>query len=52
MVKDLPFSAGDVGSILGQETKIPNALRQLSPHIAAREVPQGRPSTDNKRKLT
>ena len=31
MVKNLPCNAGDVGSIIGQGTKIPNAARQLSP---------------------
>ena len=30
-VKNPPFNAGDVGSISGQETKIPHAVGQLSP---------------------
>ena len=31
MVKILPCNAGDVGSIPGQGTKIPQAAEQLSP---------------------
>ena len=31
VVQNLPCNAGDVGSILGRETKIPHAARQLSP---------------------
>ena len=35
MVKNLLCSAGDVGLIPGQGTKIPHAEGQLSPHTAA-----------------
>ena len=38
VVKDLPSNAGDLGSIPGQGTKIPNAVRQLSPHGTTREA--------------
>ena len=31
VVKNLPSNAGDVGSIPGLGTKIPHAVRQLSP---------------------
>ena len=31
VVNYLPYNAGDVGSILGQGTKIPHAAGQLSP---------------------
>ena len=31
MVKNLPYNAGDAGSIPGWGTKIPYALEQLSP---------------------
>ena len=52
MVKNLPSSAGDAGSISGRGTKIPHAVGQLSPHAAttehtghswreARELPRG-----------
>ena len=37
MVKNLPFNAGDTGSIPSQRTKVPHATRQLNPHITARE---------------
>ena len=30
MVENLPWGAGDVGSIPGQGTKIPHAMEQLS----------------------
>ena len=33
MIKNLPFSAGDSGSIPGWGTKIPHASGQLSPGI-------------------
>ena len=44
MVKSSPFSAGNVGLIPGQETKIAHAMRQLSPWATSREAqePQGR----------
>ena len=43
MVKNLPFNAGDVGSIPGQGTEISCALEQLSQHTTTRDpVPQGR----------
>ena len=37
VVKNLPSSAGDVGSIPGPGTKIPHAAGQLSPHAATTE---------------
>ena len=36
VVKNLPSSAGDVGSIPDQGTKIPHALGQLSPLTATK----------------
>ena len=38
MVKNLPYNAGDAGSIPGQGTKIPHAAGQLSPHATATEL--------------
>ena len=38
MVKNLPFNAGDVGSVPGRGTKIPHAAGQLSPHAKTAEV--------------
>ena len=37
MVENPPSNAGDSGSILGQGTKIPHAVGQLSPHWATTE---------------
>ena len=37
MVKNLPSNTEDVGLILGQGTKIPHAMRQLSPQAATTE---------------
>ena len=37
MVKSLPCDAGDVGSIPGQRTKIPHAMKQLSPRATTRQ---------------
>ena len=37
MVKNLPCSAGDVGSIPGQRTRVPYATERLSPSTTARE---------------
>ena len=37
-VKNLPYNAGDVGSIPGQGTKIPHAAGQLSPHATTTEL--------------
>ena len=37
MVKKLPCSAGDVGSIPDQGTKIPHTAGQLSPRVTARK---------------
>ena len=37
VIKNLPSSAGDVGSITGQRTKIPHAAGQLSLCATARE---------------
>ena len=34
VVRNLPCNAGDIGSIPGQETKIPHAVDQLRPHNA------------------
>ena len=48
VVKNLPSSAGDMGSISDQGTNIPGAAEQLSPHTTTREptsMPQQRPST-------
>ena len=33
-VKNPPWNAGDMGSIPGQETKIPHVMDQLRPHNA------------------
>lgn len=52
VIKNLPSSAGDVGSITGQRTKIPHAAGQLSLSTATTEpvpskrapVPQQKPS--------
>ena len=38
MVKNPPSNAGDVGSIPGWGTKIPHAVRQLSPWATATEL--------------
>ena len=38
VVKKLPSSAGDAGSILGQGTKIPHAAGQLSPCATTTEL--------------
>ena len=42
VVKNLPCNTGDTGSILGQETEIPQASEQISPRITTTEarVPQ------------
>ena len=52
MVKNLPSSAGDMGLIPGQGTKIPHISGQLSPHTETIEpkcsrahTPQPRPNT-------
>ena len=37
MVKNLSCNAGDMGSILGQGSKIPHAMEQLSPRTATFE---------------
>ena len=37
VVKNLPCSAGDIGSIPAWETRIPHAVEQLSLHTATRE---------------
>jgi len=39
VVKNLPSSAGDMGSNSDWRTKIPHAARQLSQHATAREKP-------------
>ena len=36
-VKNLPWNAGDMGSIPGQGTKTPHATKQLSLHTTTRE---------------
>ena len=38
VVKNLPCSAGNVGSIPGQGTKIPHATGQLSPRATTTEL--------------
>ena len=38
MVNNLPCDAGDVGLIPGQGTKIPHAMKQLSPFITTKET--------------
>ena len=39
VVKNLPFKAGDGGSISSQETKIPHAMGQINPLTTTRELP-------------
>ena len=39
VIENLPSNAGDVGSVLGWETKIPHALEQLNLHATTREKP-------------
>ena len=50
VVKNLPSNGGDAGSIPGQGTKIPHAMRQLSPLAPQLQTrtPQERPSTAKK----
>ena len=38
MVKNLPYNAGDTGSISGRGTKISHAAGQLSPHATTTEL--------------
>ena len=38
LLKNLPYDAGDVGSIPGQGTKIPHAAGQLSLHATTTEL--------------
>ena len=38
VVKNLPYNAGDTGSIPGQGTKIPHAAGQQSPRATATEL--------------
>ena len=38
MVKTPPCNAGDLGSISGRETKIPQAAEQLTPHATTTEA--------------
>ena len=54
VVENPPCNAGDAGLIPGQETKIPHAAEQLSPHTTTKEsmghkegshMPQLRPDT-------
>ena len=42
VVKNLPYNAGDMGSIPGQGTKIPHVVGQLSPRTTTIEL--ARPS--------
>ena len=56
VVKNLPYNAGDVGSIPGWGTKIPHAVEQLSLRATATEghmthlhVPTERPHTMQRR---
>ena len=37
VVKNLPLNAGNIGSILGQGTKIPHAAEQISLSATTRE---------------
>ena len=37
VVKNVPCGTGDMGSVPGQETKIPQASKKLSPQITTRE---------------
>ena len=43
MVKNLPVTAGDMGSIPGQGTKVPHAVGQLRPSTATTELTHPRP---------
>ena len=45
MVKNPPSNAGDVDSILDQETEIPQATGQLSPHTTTTEPARSRACT-------
>ena len=47
VVKDPPSNAGDVDSVPGQETKIPHAAGQLSPHAATTEPACSRAACHN-----
>ena len=49
---NLPASAEDVDLIHGQTTKIPHAVKQLSPHTTTREKPttKNQHSQTNKKK--
>ena len=38
VVRNSPSNAGDVGSILGQGTKIPHAVGQLTPYATTTEL--------------
>ena len=38
MVKNLPSSAGDGVSILGQAAKVPHAAQQLKGHVQQKEL--------------
>ena len=38
MAKNLPYNAGDGGSIPGQGTKIPHATGKLSPRVTTTEL--------------
>ena len=45
VVKNLPSSAGDIGSIPGQGTKIPQGAEQLGPLTATTEPTHSRGTT-------
>ena len=45
VTKNLPYNAGDAGSIPGQGTKIPHAAGQLSPRATTTELAHSGPCT-------
>ena len=57
VVKNLPPNAGDMGLIPGQETNIPHAMGQVSPHAttagsmySGAHAPQQRPNATKRKK--
>ena len=57
VVKNLPPNAGDMGLIPGQETNIPHAVGQVSPHAttagpmySGAHAPQQRPNATKRKK--
>ena len=53
MVKNLLPNAGDIYSICGQETKIPHAVDQLSPHplCTAKKTQHSQKKRERERKM-